>query len=1402
MPWTAETPSEILAVHGALMPTGPEGEVLIFGGDEHNAAAVADGFRKTRLFDVASEALVGGSDFPSPDTDVFCSGHAFVADGRLLIAGGTSGWGGSVDYHDHELGFPGHRACWYYNPSDRSWFPAPSMQPQPELAEIDRGGGRWYPGVAPLPDGELIAFAGHPVAGDFRHRNLTPERFNPWANTWTLLASELANSDKDPGGWYDLNGEPTSYQHLPPAQQILVDDGAPIAPPYLFYIPSLMYPRAFAVPGRRFFFATPQPIEALTEDYYDYGKEDGPRRSALLNLQTSAFEGAGYQLSGNYNGWDYPCVLLPILPGDDPEVHILQLGASAGDFRINLDADAPAWRPTAARSPGDRRVHSDAVILPTGQVCLINGVSTVGREDSSRTEDVNEQIDEVGVRYAEIYDPGITWNASDGTGSYGATSDGEPSGDSWAQDPGTAVQNRNYHSIALLLPNGKVFTAGGNTRARSGNPDTEVPLLSGGTKPIGIKSIELFEPWYLADPSLQPQLTNAPIFTTYDRSFTLSTPQAASIQRVALIRCGSATHNFNPDQRYIGLAIEGRSASTLTVRAPKDGWAAPPGHYMLWIVDDQGRPCRLARFLRLGHVACNFYQVRDSMSREELETYPASQLTIEEGLNLYFTGFRDAELTGAPTVSIFDETNNTPLSSAAFSVIPRARLREIEPGQPGYGDLTQKITYTFDLRFNGSSLFGSEERVLLIGFQHHGLSCETRFALKTQPTPYTIDIEPGGENPHWLSTDLRVFKILEGQNTVAGVSQGSSPIAYLNGVLDVLNDPDIDGDSLFQTLQDEQDRSKLSLKQTERVNNVERAVFNYAIAKVRYRAQSTPATRVRVFFRMCPALTTSLAYDENSVYRRYDDGAKVIPLLGIEGQATASIPFFGVERIETADDDARNITGVALTEQPEDERNTRTIEAAPGEEATMYFGCWLDINRPEEKRFVSNPGANRDGPWGGGAESILQMVRNVHQCLVAEVYFAPDATIPNASPGQSDNLAQRNIAFESSDNPGGPATHTVATTLEVRRSLIKAFPDPLSVVHAHPSGVLSDASLNKEYEPDELVFRWNGLPRDSVATMFFSSVTADEILEMARLRLSSSVLEKVDDHTLRLRVGDVSYLPVPYLSHERMPALLSVQLPSNVVYGQEFVVDVHQYSGTSRLVNGSFQLRIPVRKAEQLLEAESERLSILRYIAQGIPQTDRWYPIFRRYLGLIADRVEGFGGDPTTIHPHPNGEGIPYIPPAKTAPELCREAHLLTLVLALSLSLAGLATSAALLATALVIGLALAVAVLAWWARACCGRVRCAASDAAAFGGAIALLALGLAMAAGGGGAYAAPVMALAALIVVLSLALGYLWRCRGGSCCDGPEADCEPRPSRPRTREPEPVKPRPSIADHTGRRP
>jgi hypothetical protein len=110
--------------------------------------------------------------------------------------------------------------------------------------------------------------------------------------------------------------------------------------------------------------------------------------------------------------------------------------------------------------------------------------------------------------------------------------------------------------------------------------------------------IEMYIPAYDGDANRQSIITT-PGNINYGESFTIACSDPQRTARVALMRCGSVTHAWDGDQRYIGLEFELEENDVLTAIAPPNGNIAPPGPYMIWIIDNQGRPCKIAPFVIL-----------------------------------------------------------------------------------------------------------------------------------------------------------------------------------------------------------------------------------------------------------------------------------------------------------------------------------------------------------------------------------------------------------------------------------------------------------------------------------------------------------------------------------------------------------------------------------------------------------------------------------------------------------------------------------------------------------------------------------------------------------------------------------------------------------------------------------
>jgi hypothetical protein len=175
------------------------------------------------------------------------------------------------------------------------------------------------------------------------------------------------------------------------------------------------------------------------------------------------------------------------------------------------------------------------VILPNGKAVIFGGTSVA-----------NDTF----VKHPEMFDP-IT--------------------ETWTILPPAAF-DRMYHSVALLLPDGRVWTAGGSYSRTKWQLKTE-----------------FFSPGYLMDGS-RPTITNVSAIQSYGGTFTITSPDASSISAVSLLRLMSPTHHYDPDQRLLWLSIQSKVGNTLTVASPLNANLAPPGYYMVHILNSNGIP--------------------------------------------------------------------------------------------------------------------------------------------------------------------------------------------------------------------------------------------------------------------------------------------------------------------------------------------------------------------------------------------------------------------------------------------------------------------------------------------------------------------------------------------------------------------------------------------------------------------------------------------------------------------------------------------------------------------------------------------------------------------------------------------------------------------------------------------
>jgi hypothetical protein len=615
-----------------------------------------------------------------------------------------------------------------------------------------------------------------------------------------------------------------------------------------------------------------------------------------------------------------------------------------------------------------------------------------------------------------------------------------------------------------------------------------------------------------------------------------------------------------------------------------------------------------------------------------------------------------------------------------------------------------------------------------------------------------------GSTP-WLSVDLRVFQMTQGDVRFGHTmgADGAGAVSMIQGVLNRFNSDLSVGRAEFATISTDPETSRLELA---RMRGGQR-VFNFAVAQVRYAGRTLSASDVRLFFRMFTTAATGMEFRPETYPRLpHPVGAQPVPVLGLLGGEIATIPFFASPRVNSA---------VQRLREQTDAPNTKTIDPSPSGETTAYFGCWLDINQTE-LRFPLHPGG--DGPYSSGLRTIQELIRGRHQCLVAEVEFAGDPIPIGATPGSSDNLSQRNLVIVESDNPGDLATHTVHHTFEIRPTPQRgvALPATQLAVLKHEGPALE---LAGEAGSDELMIRWGNLPRSSRVTLYLPGVGAEPILRLDEMRIGARRLVRVDDDTLECPVGDVTWVPIPSGQAAGIPGLLTIELPAGVRKGQKYEVVVHQVDGLKREVIGTFQLSVLVGTRDTILPEEERTLAVLRHIALSIPAENRWFPVFNRYVGSIADRVRGLGGDPDLVKPSPDGTDSARLGsrPETSAPGegiCCRFPRMAVAFLAVLVVALGLPASVPVLVLCVVAGLA-ALGVLLAWQRLCrpglCAFLGVLLAGFAAGAGLLAVLTL-----LGLGGAAAPAVIAGAAVVAgvaaLLSVARGCFRWC-------GEEEDC-----------------------------
>lgn len=190
------------------------------------------------------------------------------------------------------------------------------------------------------------------------------------------------------------------------------------------------------------------------------------------------------------------------------------------------------------------RRYCNPVILPTGKIVIFGG-----------TQESNDPS-------LAVYEPELF----------------DPNNNTWTLLPPHTVP-RIYHSGAILLQDGRVWTMGTSYGSKPVPPYPAYELRT-----------EIYSPDYISEtrPSIPSSLPDA----QYGGTIQILTADASSIAKISLVKVSSTTHHYNTDQRLIWLQIQDSTSSSVTAKAPINSKLAPPGYYMLHIINNQGIPSK------------------------------------------------------------------------------------------------------------------------------------------------------------------------------------------------------------------------------------------------------------------------------------------------------------------------------------------------------------------------------------------------------------------------------------------------------------------------------------------------------------------------------------------------------------------------------------------------------------------------------------------------------------------------------------------------------------------------------------------------------------------------------------------------------------------------------------------
>ncbi|WP_434596760.1 galactose oxidase-like domain-containing protein [Streptomyces sp. A5-4] len=575
------------AIHAALLNSG---KVLIIAGSGNNESKFDEGSFDTVLWDPKDNSF---KLVPTPE-DFFCAGHSQLPDGRLLVAGGTAryevldgtvtraGGGMRVKNENPDKPITFKKGTRFRSPSGVTYvskFAVTVPKAKRDFKISYARSGRMLPWKTSVTAAESRVFveavkdgkqAVTEEAAQYEIEGLKGED----ADNAYGLAEKITMEKQDFQGIkaaYEFDPKAEKYIPVDPMKEArwyptlvtladgrvlavsgLDDVGAIVTGDNEYYDPKTKkwskapfryfptYPALFLTKGGKLFYSGSNA---------GYGPAEKGREPGLWDLKTNTFKKVGGLTDPDQTETSASLVLPP---AQDQKVMILG-GGGVGESEkatgrtaiVDLKEDSPAFKTGPELPQGTRYLNS--VIMPD------DSVFTSGGSEDYRGRGASN------ILRAQFYDP-------------------RTNGFREAAEP---TVGRNYHSEALLLPDGRVVTFGSDSLFGD-RDNTKLGKFE--------QRMEIYTPPYLfRDKAQRPALQDGPRTPDARGRVTYRTAHPERIERARLMRPSAVTHTTDVEQRSIELDVtKGKGEVTLAV--PGDKSLVPPGSYMLFVTDAEGTP--------------------------------------------------------------------------------------------------------------------------------------------------------------------------------------------------------------------------------------------------------------------------------------------------------------------------------------------------------------------------------------------------------------------------------------------------------------------------------------------------------------------------------------------------------------------------------------------------------------------------------------------------------------------------------------------------------------------------------------------------------------------------------------------------------------------------------------------